>query len=287
MSASVYGRDVDPLACALVLAELEQPEAEAAAAAAKELTAYLSSNLGHLFDAGDGPWTPLHWFWLRRVHCPQCNARSLVYRDLVLARSQGRVGSVVRDADTHAFCPDCLSVHALRGERKVLECCGRRRPLTKGTFISGKFHCEACSATSSYEAIQPGQAERVLVAVEETHPKLRRRLRTATAADRTRAAVASTVSVESPYERALQVSRRDRRPVSLGFASSRSLFSDRQWQLFTTAFAWVDSEDLPATVQRALRLVLSAILPSNSLLCGYARDYGRLPVASCQYLREG
>lgn len=115
MGASVAGRDVDPLAVALANTELHPQVAGAAATAAQSLIDHLRDQLGELFGAADAEWTPLHWFWLRRVTCPHCAEEGLLYRDLILARSTGRRGSVVRAADISAFCPDCLAVHSLAG----------------------------------------------------------------------------------------------------------------------------------------------------------------------------
>lgn len=275
MSASVHGRDVDPLACLLVSGELDPPPVDELLQSAGELMGHLASEVGELFHDGQGAWIPLHWFWLRRVRCQECAAASLVYRDLILARDTRRAGSVVRDTDIHAFCPDCLQVHELNAARKTLTCCGRRRNLYEGSFTAGKFRCGQCSATSSLEGLQPGRAERVLVAVEETHRVLRRRIRSATPADLKRTGDLDREG-ESRYDRQLEPSRRDPRPVSLGFSRSRDLFSERQWRLFTAGFEWIDESNQPDRMKRALRLALSSILPSNNLLCGYARDYGRL-----------
>lgn len=276
MGAAVFGRDVDPLACSLVSAELDRQPRGQATVAARELVSDLTRRFGDLYGGLGDPWTPLHWFWLRRASCPACDSKNMVYRDLILARSLGHVGSVVRDVDVYAFCPECLDVHSLDRKRKTVRCCGRRRPLGKGTFVDGKFHCPDCSAVSSYEAIRPGRAERVLVAVEETQPGMRRRIRAARPADLQQSLSSGSTPDGSNYDRPLDLIRRDRRPVSLGFDRASSMHSNRQWDVFVAAFEWIDESGCTESLKNTLRLAISAILPSNNLLCGYARDYGRL-----------
>ncbi|NKB15731.1 MAG: hypothetical protein HC774_00500 [Sphingomonadales bacterium] len=117
-----------------------------------------------------------------------------------------------------------------------------------------------------------------MVAVEEAHPTLRgkRRIRVANRNDKVVVKATDWEACDEQYDKPLSHARRDKRPVSLGFESSRSLFSDRQWYVFSRAFAWIDDSDYPQTTKLLLRLAVSAILSSNNLLCGYARDYGRL-----------
>lgn len=295
MGANVAGRDVDPLAVSLSSIELHPEVSEAAAAQANLLIAHLRDLVGDLYApagtlagttaqtaAGPTPagteWTPLHWFWLRRVTCPHCAEMGLLYRDLVLARSVGQRGSVVRSAEVSAFCPDCLVVHSLEATRKELVCC-RRRPLSSGTFAAGIYHCGECGGTSNLEELKPANAERVMVAVEETHASQRRRIRTATSADRQRenAAEAKAAASRSPiFSRLLATQRRDRRPVSHGFETVGSLFLPRQQLLLGAAMSWIEERGLPDTQRQALTLFVTGLLTSNNALCGYARDYGRL-----------
>ncbi len=281
MGASVVGRDVDPLAASVVAAELTPSAATDAAVIAEELLAHLTRELGDIYGLSQGTWTPLHWFWLRRVTCPDCDGTGLLYRDLVLAASRGRRGAVVRDSDVHAFCPDCLAVHALRSSRTHLRCCGRSRKLAAGTYEGQRYTCTACGSRSSHECLGTGAAERVLVGVEETAGRERRRIRAADEADR---ALVVRARGEAPDRselvlptRAFERERRDRRPVSLGFERPVDLLTERQQLLFGRAFAWLAAKQtLDAGVRRALTLLLTGCLGSNNVLCGYARDYGRL-----------
>ena len=286
MGADVAGRDVDPLAVSLASTELHPEVSEVAAAEAKLLIADLQALVGDLYapagpptgTAAERAWTPLHWFWLRRVTCPHCANTGLLYRDLVLARSVGQRGSVVRSAEVSAFCPDCLVVHSLRATRKRLDCC-RRRPLSSGTFGAGRYHCGECGNSSSLEDLQPAKAERVMVAVEETHTTQHRRIRTATPEDRQRendAKVKADASSSPIFSRFLNTQRRDRRPVSHGFETVGSLFLPRQQLLLGAAMSWIEGRNLPDTQRQALTLFVTGLLTSNNALCGYARDYGRL-----------
>jgi len=279
MGADVAGRDVDPLAVALGSTELHPEVAEAAATQAESLIDHLRDQVGGLYASDDAEWIPLHWFWLRRVTCTHCAEEGLLYRDLILARSAGRQGSVVRAAEVSAFCPDCLRVHSLAGSRTTMVCCRRRRPLTSGTFTAGKYHCGACGVSSSLDELKPAGAERVMVGVEETHPRQHRRIRTAGSRDREQEerALATTAAGQSRiFDRHLAAQRRDRRPVSHGFETVRSLFLPRQQLLLGAAMDWIEKRDLPAPQRQALTLFVTGLLTSNNALCGYAREYGRL-----------
>lgn len=279
MGADVAGRDVDPLAVSLANTELHPEVSEAAAAEAELLIAHLQDVVGDMYAPAKAAWTPLHWFWLRRVTCPHCAEQGLLYRDLVLARSAGHRGAVVRSAEVTAFCPDCLSVHSLTATRTHLECCRRRRPLSSGTFAAGRYHCRDCGGTSNLEELKPASAERVMVAVEETHPSQHRRIRAATPKDRERenAALVKAPGSSSPiFGRLLATQRRDRRPVSHGFETVGSMFLPRQQLLLGAAMSWIEERGLPVTHHQALTLFVTGLLTSNNALCGYARDYGRL-----------
>lgn len=277
MGASVVGRDVDPVAVAVVGSELGGCIGEFDDLSVN-LINDLVDDLGGYFEGPDADWVPLHWFWLIRPKCSHCSVSGLLYKDLVIATSSGRDGAVVRDHGIHAFCPVCLKVHALAGGRKELRCCGRRHKLNVGTYHCGKYRCHACGESSTHEDLQTASAERVLIAVEETRVGFRRRIRTASSFDRQLASRAANVAyrVGRDFDVPLTVERRDRRPVSAGYTSTRSLFSPRQWAVFTSAFQRVRASKIGPHLERELTLMLTGALPCNNLLCGYARDWGRL-----------
>ena len=201
------------------------------------LVADLENELKQHFAGPDPEWIPLHWFWLLKPLCSQCKMTGLLYKDLIIATSSGKQGSVVRDDAMQAFCPICLTVHQLGSGRKVFNCCGRRHNLNKGTFRRGKYVCPGCGKASSHEELQTGRSDRVLVAVEETRVGFHRRIRAATSFDRDLASGASeTVALSGEqFDVPLQGKRRDRRPVSAGYASLRTLFTGRQWAVFVAA----------------------------------------------------
>lgn len=276
MGASVVGRDVDPIAVSVVGSELNGPVDEFMSEA-EALFERLRETVGPSFAGPDAGWIPLHWFWLSRPTCSQCGNSELLYRDLIIATSSGKRGAVVRDDEMHVFCPDCLKVHAMRLDRKEVWCCGRRHRVHEGTFKRGKYDCRACGGRSTYESLAIANAERVLVAVEETRVGHHRRIRSARSFDRDLTVAASkSAPVGAEFDLALRTDRRDRRPVSVGFTSTRSLFTPRQWTAFVQAFSDVRGAGHPASLERELTLMLTGALSSNNLLCGYARDYGRL-----------
>lgn len=276
MGAAVAGRDVDPIAVSIVGAELNGPVGDFKAEA-EALFERLGATVGPSFAGPDADWIPLHWFWLSRPSCGQCGESGLLYRDLIIATSSGKRGAVVRDDEMHVFCPECLTVHAMRLDRKEVWCCGRRHRIHEGTYERGKFACRACGGRSTYEALAIAHAERVLLAVEETRAGHHRRIRSARSFDRDlTVAAATSAPAGAEFDIALQTDRRDRRPVSVGFSSTRSLFTPRQWAVFVQAFSDVREAGHSAALERELTLMLTGALSSNNLLCGYARDWGRL-----------
>lgn len=288
MGAHVSGRDVDPIAVAVVASELHGP-AKGFEQAYDALYKKLVTEFGDSYAGPDNDWMPLHWFWLMRPACASCGETGLLYKDLILATSTGRIGAVRRENGMHAFCPDCLSVHAIEANRAQLRCCGRYHKIHSGTFVRARYWCRSCEQPSTFEELQVAAAPRVMVAVEETHSTQRRRIRTATQIDRfraeERASSSSGSAVESQeaaeevsrlYDHPLATARRDRRPVSAGYTSTRALFTNRQWSLFTAAFEHVRAGDYDEHLERDLTLMLTGALSANNVLCGYARDWGRL-----------
>lgn len=278
LGADVTGIDVDPLAARVARAELAGFDSESFERNADRLLAYLRKRFADLYPAGAGKGEPLHYFWLRRAECSECDESSLLYRSLVLVRELGRDGAVVREPGAVAFCPDCLRLHHLSVKRKTLRCCGQRHHLTEGTYGRARFTCPCCGAKATNEQLRVGQLERVLVAVEDARTGERRGLRQPTAADHSALAAATRRAArrkaQVPGQSLADID--GGRPVSYGFKTVGELFSARQQLVLAEAFAWVRRRKAPPEVQEALTLALSNALGSNNLLCGYATDYGRL-----------
>ena len=283
LGASVSGTDVDPLAVELVRHEIESVDEQAFGRAADRLFEFLQQRVGHLFHGPDTEWTPVHYFYLHEVTCPVCGECNSLYKDLVIARRSNKVGSVVRDSAIVAFCPNCFEIHGLQqADRKQLRCCGRRFPLSAGTYRGSRYNCPHCGHKSNHAELQSGQAPRRLLALEETCDGVPRRFRKTTPSDLSFLGIASQYleehidEIDVPdYE--FRGDRVDARPVSYGVHDLRQLFTDRQIAVFGHAFRWVkENTDPDHRVNRALRLALSNALATNNRLCSYARDYGRL-----------
>ncbi len=278
MGASVVGRDVDPIAAEVVKLELHGLT-EGFETTSASLIEALEEACQTYFKGPDQDWIPLHWFWLLKPVCPECQESNLLYKDLIIATSVGRNGAVVRDSDVHAFCPTCLRVHELDQTITTLNCCDKSYSLTEGSFARGKYVCPKCSRSSTHEQLQTGTSQRVLLAVEETRPGFRRRIRAATKYDTDVArlpAADTTPSKGFEFDIPLQTNRRDKRPLSAGYDSLKKLFTRRQWAVFTTAFSQIRTMAIDEYLERELTLMLTGALPSNNILCGYARAYGRL-----------
>jgi putative DNA methylase len=290
LGARTHGTDVDPLAVLINQHQLTAPAPQDVVAAGDALTAHLRATIGRLWpvtrEPDGGRWSPLHYFSVAVVTCPHCGHTGPLYRSLVIARSVGHAGSVVRDVPVTAFCPDCFGVHD-RGEKdKALTCCGVTRPLADSNFRGTRYVCPSCGCRSSHEMLQTGAAPRVLLAVEETPGDgsqrangSRRRIRAADDRDRTlarrRGSQAALADLPA-YDLPIRSAPNDSRPVSLGIGTIADLHTARQRAYLTAALRWLKGAELDPPVARALGLAISSTITSNNRLCGYATDYGRL-----------
>jgi putative DNA methylase len=277
LGARVSGVDVDPLAVRIATEELSTPAPDVVREAAGELLEHLRRELKGLYPAHERA-TPLHYFYLRRVECPECATESLLYRNLVIARDRGRNGAVVRDTPIVALCPDCLTVHELGGDRTVLACCGRRRRLDEGTYAGARFTCPHCQTRSAHEQLRTAKAPRVLIAVESTRGKERRTIRAPRPGEYKLEARAASLLASNGWS-APDVELGDAdggRAGVYGFQNVADLFSNRQQAVFAAAFEWARESDLDESVRASLELGISNALTANNQLCGYAVDYGRI-----------
>jgi len=282
LGASVFGSDVDPLAVEIARHALRPPDEVTFTDVTDELIAAVTAVSRRYYPKPFKEWTPLHYFFLHSVSCPDCGESSLLYRDLIIARDSRRHGAVRRDSPLITFCPDCLDIHNLsKCDRSYFSCCNRRWQIDVGNFSSTKFECPYCLVRSSHRDLQTGQSPRQLIAVEETNHILRRRIRAPVPADLRAISLAKSYLANNRKrlfipKGEINVSGHDTRPVSYGIRKVEKLFTERQLVVFGTAFRWLRAANLNTAVSRATWLALSNALTSNNRLCGYARDYGRL-----------
>lgn len=281
LGASAGGTDVDPLACMIARQELAQPHQDTLSRHGEQLADFLRARLIDLYRPARAEWTPLHWFWLHVVTCPSCEAVTPLYRSLVIARDLKKPGAVVRDAVQTVFCPECFDIHHLTSRTATrFVCCGRH-DLSESTFSDLKFHCPACGKRTAHSTLKTLRGGQMLLAVEETHPTKRRRIRAPHQGDRARIKRAEAFLDKNRELLSLPAGefttpRRDPRPISYGATQYVDLFHPRQLAAFGLAFGWIRDSDAPAHVKDALALATSHALAFNNRLCGYATDYGRL-----------
>lgn len=282
LGATPSGTDVDPLAIEIVRHELRRPEAAAVRKTGNQLLELLDQEAGELFEGTSEEWTPVHYFSIHKVECPGCRVVSPLYRNLEIARFSGKSGAVVRANRLVAFCPDCFSLHRLaRSDRREIHCCGRRHKLNAGTFTKQRFKCPKCGRLSSHRELKTGIAPRRLVAIEESSPQQKRRIRKPRVQDLRLEALAD-IKLRSLQHRLhlptgrLSRRRMDERPLSFGIEKATQFFTSRQLVVFGLAFHWIKKAKLSRDVRRALRLAVSNALTTNNRLCSYATEYGRL-----------
>ncbi len=282
LGAIPSGTDVDPLAIEIVKHELRRPSATAVHEAGERLLSYVNERAAEFFAGTSTKWTPVHFFSIHEVECPDCERVSPLYRDLVIARASGKSGAVVRDEALVAFCPDCFSLHHLtQSDRREFRCCGQRHKLGGGTFARQRFTCPHCGGQATHRELKTGAAARRLVAIEESAEQQRRRIRAPRSKDyqllnRAERRLESLRRILLLPQGKLRQRRIDERPLSFGINTPRELFTARQLIVFGLAFRWVKQAKLSRDVRRALTLAVSNALTTNNRLCSYAAEYGRL-----------
>ncbi len=280
LGAAVSGTDVDPTAEMIVSHSLEPAQDSEVAHVGEALLTFLRENLSILYPDDDGE--PLHYFWLAIVECPHCHASGPLYRSLVLARDCGKDGAVLRDDGVTVFDPNTFELrHLNSAKRKRFKGARRRWSVDHATFAALKYRCPECGKPSSHRDLQTGAAPRRLVAVERTPTGRRRKLVAPETQDLAALSFAYELLKNPPVPLLLpdvdfDSIRRDPRPRSFGIVAVRDLFTPRQLLVLGAAHAWIESQHMSDSVERAIRLALSNALLTNNRLCSYATDYGRL-----------
>lgn len=280
LGAAVSGTDVDPTAKMIVSHSLEPAQEPEITQAGDALLSFLRGHFSTLYPDDDGEL--LHSFWLAIVKCPHCPNSGALYRSLVLARDCGKDGAVLRDDGATAFDPDTFELRYLESAtQKRFQGARKRWSVKHATFEAFKYRCPACGRRSSHRDLQTGAAPRQLIAVERTPIGKRRRLVAPGTKDHAATELAHKYLIDPPVRLQLpneefESIRRDPRPRSFGIVSVRDLFSPRQLLILGAAHAWIESQDMSDSAERAIRLALSNALLTNNRLCSYATDYGRL-----------
>ena len=280
LGASVSGTDVDPTAHLITSHGLQPSHTPETSDTAEALMAFLRAHFSILYPDSGGE--PLHAFSVAVVTCPRCATSGPLYRSLVLARDCAKPGAVVRDDQATVFDPETFELRYLRSStQKTFQGSNRRWPVDHKTFNALKYQCPACGSRSSHRQLQTGTSPRRLLAIERTPTHARRKLLPPGPRDLSALELARQFLADPPVP--LQIpdvcfdpTRRDPRPRSFGIAAIRDLFTPRQLLVLGAAYAWIESQNLPTSTERAMRLAMLNSLVSNNRLCSYATDYGRL-----------
>ena len=280
LGAAVSGTDVDPTANLIVSHSLEPAQDSEVSSVGDAMLTFLREHFSVLYPDDDGE--PLHSFWLAKVDCPHCNISGTLYSSLVLARDCSKDGAVLRDEGAVVFDPDTFEIHHLNSPtRKWFRGASRRWPVHHATFEAHKYRCPVCGKRSSHRELQTGAAPCRLIAIERTPNGGRRKLEAPRSQDLNAIELAAELLETPPVPLHLpdvefDPERQDPRPRSYGIVDVRDLFTTRQLLVLGAAYAWIESQQMPAPTERAIRLALSNSLLTNNRLCSYATDYGRL-----------
>ena len=280
MGAEVSGSDIDPTAQLIVAHSLDPAQDSEIRDIGDALMCFLRKHFSVLYPDDEGE--QLHSFWITTVTCPHCDRSGPLYRSLVLARDCGKAGAVLRDDGATVFDPETFELHYL-GSATQSQFKGTSQDWTvdHSTFDAGKYRCPLCQKRSGHRELQSGAAPQRLIAIERTARGRRRKLLVPRDRDLAALNLARELLKDPPV--ALQLPeakfapvRCDPRPRSFGITTVRDLFTPRQLLVLGAAHAWVKTEDMSESAQRAVRLALSSALMTNNRLCSYATDYGRL-----------
>lgn len=280
LGASVSGTDVDPTAQMMVAHALDPAKESDVQEAGNALLEYLRDHFSVLYPDDGGE--QLHSFWLAIVTCPKCGLAGPLYRSLVLARDCGKGGAVVRDDGATAFDPDTFELRYLQSPTQDRFAGAEREwHVSHATFEAAKYGCPGCGQRCSHRELQTGAAIRQLIAIERSPIGKRRKLMPPSDQDLEALDIADRMLADPPVplkipDGEFSATRRDARPRSFGIVAIRDLFTVRQLLVLGAAHAWVDCQEMPPAIDRAIRLALSNALLTNNRLCSYATDYGRL-----------
>lgn len=112
----------------------------------------------------------LYVFWVRSVHCPQCNQEIFLYKRTLLNEGETRNKKIAPNNPATVFCPRCLSLNHWNGmDQCRCQGCGEIFNPYQGTYRQGYLSCLRCQKEqiSLVDLMRQGQRlDERLVAIE-------------------------------------------------------------------------------------------------------------------------
>jgi len=300
LGASAIGVDVDPIACAVTVAELTAAKLGDLMPTLRALQESVGKTIAPL-HAVKGPngnqLTAVHYFWVQVVACPSCKKVGEAHPNYVLAEEAGQ--------RRWAFCRKCHEPHALKASQKSFACrsCATKTVLDSAPVQTGTYTCPHCEErtpliTLGRETEKPPTWH--LFAIEATPrttgrsvPMKERVFLKATAAHQaavTQASKELRQELEAdpdflPRHDIEEKHRSDSRLTDYGYRRWFQLFNDRQ--LLHLGRLAREIKKLPEDERRAIGLAFSNHLTTNCMLTSYAAGWRRLtPLFSIRAFRH-
>lgn len=279
--ASVIGVDIDPVACFVTRAELQECDVEELSAAFDTVSNAVKGIITSLYTSvlEDGQQSSIVYaFWVEVVRCLGCKKEYRAHPHYQLSRGRANNRQTV-------FCRHCSKVHDLSLSRRNFDCteCGQSTKILAGTVDHGLGCCPFCQHEQSINRRpRKHKPKYVLFALQLVDAQGKIHYKKASNMD----LKLYKKSVRMWHKRKKQdmfvpnelipaEGRVDDRPICFGYKRYSDLFNERQL-LCLSLLAEAISKIANQSAREFLAAAFSDCLASNNMFCYYAFDYHKL-----------
>ena len=299
LGATVFGVDVDPVACAVTNLELDAKNIKSLAKTLQSLKKIVGERIAqyHVHQEDGLSHQILHHFWVQQVTCAECGHIYDVHPNYRLAKDE---------SEQWVFCSECGEIEKRHPNHKSFKCksCGHRTIIDSGCLDRGQTTCPNCKTID--ELIQIGRRAQTppewrIFAVETIPTPLDRRAipiknRTFRPANQHSINLYTRASQEYkerktsqpfafPEMRISATNRADNRLIDYGYRAWTDLFNHRQ--LLHLSLLAEAILELPEELKSPLSMAFSNHLTTNCMLTSYAVGWRRLtPLFSLRSFRH-
>jgi putative DNA methylase len=143
---TVYGRDINPVACESVRVALGPLDQQRLQSAFTQLSVSVGQRIRELYQAEDDRGVAcdvLYYFWVKSLPCPNCSATVKLFHTNVIAQN----AYPDRKPEIQVRCPQCGDIFCALHSDKRLTCrsCGEVFDPHRGAVHGAKATCSHCS----------------------------------------------------------------------------------------------------------------------------------------------